>query len=140
MPIFAQSRNADGESVDKKVVLKPVGNQMKYATTKITAKAGSTMKVVFKNTADSSAMKHNFALLKKDASPNQIGPKAIQAGPDNGYIPKDEKGLIAYTEITPPGETSSTTFKVPDKPGTYTYICLYPGHYTQMQGKLIVKN
>ncbi|MFB6371802.1 MAG: plastocyanin/azurin family copper-binding protein [Bradymonadaceae bacterium] len=127
----------DGDDVDQKIVLKPIGNQMKYATTELEAKAGSTVKVVFKNTADSSAMHHNFTLLKPDANITSVGAAAAKAGPDNGYIP-DHEAILANTDMAEPGESQSVTFTVPSEPGDYPYICLYPGHYTQMQGTLTV--
>lgn len=136
-PLEATAGEED-EEVDKKVVLKPVGNQMKYATTELEAEAGSTIEVVMKNTADSSAMIHNFTLLKQDADIPTVGAAAAKAGPDNGYIP-DHDAILANTEMAEPGETKSVTFTVPSEPGDYKYICLYPGHYTQMQGTLHVK-
>ena len=38
------------------------------------------------------------------------------------------------------GQEVSTTFKAPAKPGTYPYICTFPGHFfAGMKGTLIVK-
>jgi len=126
----------DDPEIAKTITLKPVGNQMKYDKTEIEATAGTKIKVIFENTATSSAMQHNFALLKADADINDVGVAAIKAGSDQGYIPDD--GLIANTDIAEPGETKSVVFTVPP-PGEYDYICLYPGHYTQMQGTLTSK-
>jgi len=44
--------------------------------------------------------------------------------------------ILAYTNLARPGETVEFTFTVPP-PGTYPYICTYPGHFTSMRGELI---
>jgi plastocyanin len=37
------------------------------------------------------------------------------------------------------GETSEVTFKAPATPGSYTYLCSFPGHYAMgMKGTLTV--
>lgn len=125
-----------GQSATKPRVieLKPVGNQIKYATTEITAKAGTEVKVVMNNTATSPAMVHNFTLLQQGAPITEVGTAAIEAGEENGFIP-DHEAIIAYTEMAEPGEKKEVVFTVPS-PGDYPYVCLYPGHYVTMRGVL----
>ena len=39
-----------------------------------------------------------------------------------------------------PGETAEVTFKVPAAPGSYTFLCSFPGHFVAgMKGLLVVK-
>lgn len=128
--------SAFGDDSAKKVVLEPDGNKMAFATTEIKAKAGSKLTLVFKNS--SAAMQHNVAVLKKGADVNAVGAAATSAGPSKGYIP-DSDAILASVKLTKAGETNKVTFTVPSKPGKYTYVCLFPGHYSMMQGTLVVE-
>ncbi|MGD1893724.1 MAG: plastocyanin/azurin family copper-binding protein [Cyclobacteriaceae bacterium] len=46
--------------------------------------------------------------------------------------------MIVHTKFIGGGESDTITFEAPS-PGTYDYICSFPGHYALMQGKLIVE-
>ncbi len=118
----------------KTIVLEPKGDQLLFATTEITAKAGTEVKLVFKNTATNAAMIHNFTLLTPKADINAVGIAAIQAGEAKDFIPEHD-AILAYTPMAKPGETVEVTFTVPP-PGDYPYVCIYPGHYVVMRGVL----
>lgn len=118
------------------------GDDMKYNVTNITAKPGETLHVVLKNvgTIPKVAMAHNFVLLAAAANPDEFTKAAMNAR-DTDYIPADKKAdVLASTKLAGPGETMEVTFKAPAKPGTYTYLCTFPGHYAAgMKGTLVVK-
>ena len=116
------------------VTIKPVGDELKFATTEIRAKAGTTLKIVFENT--STLMPHSVVVLKRAEDIETVGMAAMNAA-EHDYVPPDHTDkLIAYTAMANPGETVEVTFTVPS-PGSYPYICTFPGHYTLMQGTLI---
>ena len=131
------STSTELEPEVKTVIIRPVGNQMKYDTVEIVAKAGTRLRIILENTATSPAMVHNFTLLKEATDIYEVGAAAIRAGPSNNYIPQHE-AIIAYTGMTKPGKRQEIVFTVPP-PGEYPYICLYPGHYFTMQGTLHVE-
>jgi azurin len=83
------------------------------------------------------AMGHNFVLLKQGTDLASFATKAVEY-PDNGYIPEGTDKVIAQTEMIGGGEVTSVTFEAPAA-GTYDFICSFPGHYIQMQGKFIVE-
>lgn len=115
---------------------------LKFSVDQISAKAGEklTVKLTNKTSLPAEAMSHNFVLLKKDADP-VVFDNAAAAAKDSGYMPKDMMDkVIAHTELVAGGETKSVTFTVPNEPGTYTYICTFPGHYAGgMKGTLTVE-
>ena len=118
------------------------GDDMKYNVTKINAKPGETLRIVFKNigTLPKIAMGHNVVVLQQGT--DQI--KFTQAGMtarDTDFIAPDLKGqVLAATKIAGPGETVEVTLKVPAKAGTYPYICTFPGHFAAgMRGDIIAK-
>jgi azurin len=118
------------------------GDTMKYDVTSIQAKPGERLHVVLKSTgtAPKVAMAHNFVLLKEGASPVEFNNAAMTAR-DTDFIPPSMKDqILAHTDLAGPGETVDVTFTAPTKPGTYTYLCSFPGHYqVGMKGELIVK-
>ena len=57
------------------------------------------------------------------------------------YIPADKKAdVLASTKLAGPNETVEVSFKAPAKPGSYPFMCTFPGHYAAgMKGTLVVK-
>jgi azurin len=118
------------------------GDDMKYNMTTITAKPGETLHVVLKSTGTipKMAMAHNFVLLNLGTDVDAFLKSAANASATE-YVPADQKAkVIGNTKLAGPGETVEVSFKVPAKPGTYTYLCSFPGHYVAgMKGQLVVK-
>jgi azurin len=118
------------------------GDTMKFDKTEISARAGETLRVVLKNvgTLPKIAMGHNFVLLKAGTDTVEFNTAAFNARETDFIPPTMKDAVIANTTLSGPGETVETTFKVPAKPGTYTYLCSFPGHFTLgMRGTLTVK-
>lgn len=128
-----------GTAAAKTVTVEPVGNEMKYATTEITAEAGSELTIVMNNTATIPPMQHNVVVLQnQEGVKKTVGTAAMQAK-DNDFIPPEHSDvIIAHTPMVKPGESGEVTFTVPEA-GEYPYICTYPGHWMSMQGTLIVE-
>ena len=127
---------ASAPSAARRVVIRPVGNQMNFAVTTFRVRAGEQVRLVFENTATVDAMKHNVVILDDAASIDRVGIAAISAA-DQGYIPDDE-AILFYTPLAGPQETVEVTFTAPSEPGAYPYICTYPGHYVLMRGVMTV--
>ena len=118
----------------QEIVIQPVGDQMKFATEEFTVEAGSSVRLVMDNIATLEAMQHNIVVLALGADINTVGMAAIQAGPDNDYVPPGDENILFYTAIAKPGEKTMVEFTVPSEPGEYTFICTFPGHYSLMKG------
>ena len=127
---------ASAPSAARRVVIRPVGNQMNFAVTTFRVRAGEQVRLVFENTATVDAMKHNVVILDDAAAIDRVGIAAISAA-DQGYIPDDE-AILFYTPLAGPQETVEVTFTAPSEPGAYPYICTYPGHYVLMRGVMTV--
>lgn len=54
------------------------------------------------------------------------------------FIPASPKVLGAIPLLNP-GKTGTLTLNGPLKPGTYPYLCTFPGHWRIMRGVLIVE-
>jgi len=116
--------------------------QMKWDVTTIQATPGETIHVVLKSTGamPKVAMAHNFVLLKAGVNPQDVANAAMTAR-ETDFIPDSLKDkIIAHTGLAGGGETVEVTFKAPAKPGTYSYLCTFPGHFAVgMKGELVVK-
>jgi azurin len=118
------------------------GDTVKYDKTELTAKPGETLHIVLKNngTMPKMAMAHNFVLLKLDTDVVAFNTAAFNARETDFVPPSMKASVIANTPLAGPGETVETTLKAPAKPGTYTYLCSFPGHFALgMKGTLVVK-
>lgn len=125
----------DGPPVE--LTMQPVGNEMTFAQTEISAQPGQTVSITFENTADNPAMSHNVVVLTAGTDVNAFGRAAMGAA-ETDYIPAEmASSVIANTPMAAPGETVTVEFVAPG-PGTYTYVCTYPGHFMTMQGTLTV--
>jgi azurin len=58
-------------------------------------------------------------------------------GPGLNYIPRTPK-VLYHTRLLQPNASEAIYFMAPEKPGTYTYLCSYPGHAMVMQGTMVV--
>ena len=118
------------------------GDDMKYSVTTIPAKPGETIRIrlTSKGTLPKMVMAHNVVVLKAGAKVLDFANAAATAR-DTDYIPAAMKDqVLAASTLAGPGETVEVTLKVPAAPGTYAYLCTFPGHFAAgMTGKLIVK-
>ena len=131
--------NVTEASADVVEVSLEATDQMTFNKDEIKVPAGSTVKLTLKHVRKlpANVMGHNFVLLRKGTDIPSFGMKATEF-PDNNYIPKDSNAVIAHTKIVGGGESDTIEFKAP-KPGTYTFICSFPGHYMMMKGVFIVE-
>jgi azurin len=113
------------------------GDDMKYDANEIRVEHGKNVTVNLKHSGKLPAaqMGHNFVLLRKGVDLTQFALKAMNAS-ETEYIPAGDD-VIAYTKIIGGGESTSVTFEAPE-PGTYEFLCTFPGHFGVMQGKFVV--
>lgn len=112
---------------------------MQFNKKEISVKAGKKVKITLKHIGKmaKNVMGHNFVLLKQGVSVSSFGNKAALAS-KNEYIPEGTTDVIAHTKLIGAGETAVIEFDAPE-PGTYDFLCSFPGHYAMMKGKLIVE-
>lgn len=117
-------------------------DQLKFSVEEMTVAPGEEVTIELTNDSEmpASAMSHNLVVLDKDADADAFD-QAAQGAKDDDYIPSDKKDeIIAHTALVGGGQSDSITFKAPDEPGDYTYLCTFPGHYAAgMKGVLKVE-
>jgi len=143
---FVSCGNSDdsggnAEVQPEKVEFNLTGNdQMKFNLNTMVVNEGDRVIVNFVNIGKMAkeVMGHNFVLLKQGVDLAAFAAKAA-AEKDNEYIPAGElDNIIVYSKLLGPGEETVIEFTAPAK-GSYKYVCSFPGHYTTMQGTLIVR-
>lgn len=117
-------------------------DQMRFSTKKIEGKVGVPMEITIKHIGKipKASMSHNMVILKPGAMPPMISMKCAQAK-DNNYIATDAESkaaIIAYSPQLGPGESHVIKF-TPKEAGNYKYFCSFPGHFSEMQGVIVVK-
>ena len=110
------------------------GNNLKFNTAKISARAGSEVTLKFAN--PSTINQHNWVLVQAGAK-DAVAAAGVAAGPANGWVPAGDARVIAKTRLLDPGANGEVRFTAP-APGTYQFVCTFPGHNFTMFGDFVV--
>ncbi|HVU88707.1 MAG TPA: DUF6797 domain-containing protein [Pirellulales bacterium] len=115
------------------------GKNLSFATRSFTVRAAEPIQLTFVNP---DVVPHNWVLLKPGALV-RVGEMVnrMVADPEavaRHYVPRTDDVLV-YTDIVPAGGKFSISFRAPDSPGRYPYLCSFPGHWMVMNGQLIVE-
>jgi putative membrane-bound dehydrogenase-like protein len=134
----AEKEEVKEVKVDQSIVIKAVVGQMKYNVKEFSVKAGQTIKIIFENPDH---MQHNLLVIKPGTL-NKVGALADQMAllsnaAELAYVPNSPDVLHA-TPLLNPEEKYELTFKVPDTPGNYPFVCTFPGHWRIMFGNMKV--
>lgn len=130
------SKKSD-ENVTEVVLL--ATDMMQFDKNEIRVPAGKKVQLTLRHTGKQAVevMGHNFVLLTQGTEIPAFGAKA-SAARDNAYIPQDTDAVIVHTKMLGGGQSDTIEFD-PPAPGTYDFICSFPGHYSVMKGKFIVE-
>jgi azurin/glucose/arabinose dehydrogenase len=129
----AEWTNADG---DQTILLGTLPG-MKFDLELLTVKAGSRLRLVFRNSDD---MLHNFVLCAPGRG-QAVGIAAVALGldgPARNFVP-DSDDVLFHTALTLPEASDTIFFTAPSAPGDYEYICSFPGHAMTMKGIMRVE-
>lgn len=111
--------------------------QMRYDVTDFTVRPGAEVKIVFENLDD---MPHNLVLFQAGTDVVAATNKNMEK-PDEAlkrdWLPADPR-ILAHSKAVAPKTKEEIIFKAPEKPGTYPYVCTFPGHAMSMQGRMRV--
>ncbi len=119
------------------------GDDMKYSVATIDAKRGESLRIRLKSIGSPAmpkiAMAHNVVILKIGTDTQAFAMAAASARATNFVPPTLKEQVIAASTLAGNGETVDLDFKVPAAPGSYPFICTFPGHFLTMKGMLVVK-
>ena len=116
---------------DEEVVVKTEPG-LKYNTALIRLTAGSKVKLTLENTDD---MLHNLVITRPDQA-TAVGEAALElglAGEARSYVPETD-AVLYFIKLLQPESAESIYFVAPEEPGTYEFVCTFPGHHLVMRG------
>ena len=115
--------------------------QLIFDQTSVSAPNG-LITLTFQNLA--TAVQHNWVLVNGDDTVAEGVNNAAQEqsratrNAAAAVPPADTSGLLVTSHMLNPGEEVTFTFQPPG-PGSYTFICTFPGHYLAgMKGTLVI--
>jgi azurin len=124
-----------------RVVTLGATDAMKFDPATIQAKPGERLHIVLKptGTMPKMAMAHNFVILKSGSDYAAFANVSATA-PPTYLAPALKNQVLVSTPLAAGGETVTADLAAPTKPGSYTFICTFPGHFASgMKGVLVVK-
>ena len=116
-------------------------DNMRYSTASIEARPGESLRIVVKTTGamPKLAMAHNFVLLQPGTDPGSFANEGAMHRGSDFIAPGLAGRVIAKTPMAGAGETVEVTLTAPG-PGTYPFVCTFPGHAVAgMTGTLVVR-
>lgn len=113
--------------------------RMLYDTNSFTVSPGQPVKLILSNP---DVTQHNL-VIGLPGSLEELGMAGNEMAKDpdglaKGFIPESEK-ILHHTRMLDHGKSETLRFEAPKTPGTYPYLCTFPGHWILMKGEMIVK-
>jgi len=130
-PVAAQTRTVELVATD----------DMKFSTTSIAARPGESVRIVVRGTGQMPkiAMAHNFVLLQPGTDPASFANEGAMHRGSDFIAPALAGRVIAKTAMAGAGESVEVTLTAPG-PGSYPFVCTFPGHTVAgMTGTLVVQ-
>ncbi len=110
------------------------GDTLTFDKEKFEVASGSEVVLVLNNV--SVINQHNWVLVQAGTK-DDVSTAGATAGPANAWVPPGDDRVIAYTELLNAGATGEVSFTAP-APGTYQFVCTFPGHNITMFGDFVV--
>ena len=109
------------------------GDALAFDTTNFEVAAGVQVVLVLDNV--STTNQHNWVVVL-DGTKDDVAGRGT-AHPTTDWVQPDDPDVIANTKLLDPGENGDASFAAPP-PGTYQFVCTFPGHNLTMFGDFIV--
>ncbi len=117
------------------IELRSSGVALSYDVTEIRAKTGERLSLRYVNASE---MVHNLVIVRSERDIEPVGIAGLAAHATE-WVPASERArILEASPLAQPGQTVTLDFTAPS-PGVYPYICTFSGHFTVMQGRLIVE-
>ncbi|MDF1851910.1 MAG: GDSL-type esterase/lipase family protein [Verrucomicrobiales bacterium] len=134
-----EDRKFDQQKGLKTIEISCIPERLLFDKTKFTVEAGQPVKLVLRNP---DATQHNLVIVEP-GSLEEVGMAGNEMAKDpgglaKGFIPESSK-ILHHTSLLDPNTGEILRFKAPEKPGTYPYLCTFPGHWIVMKGEMVVK-
>ncbi|HBJ86550.1 MAG TPA: hypothetical protein DDZ88_22380 [Verrucomicrobiales bacterium] len=121
------------------LTIKTLPERLLYDLREFKVKPGAPVKLIFENP---DVTPHNLLIVQPGAA-DEVGMAGNEMAktPDGlakGFIPDSPK-ILHKTKMLNQGDSEVLRFNAPTNPGTYPYICTFPGHWLVMKGEMVVE-
>lgn len=121
------------------LTIKTIPERLLYDVREFRVKAGTPVKLVFENP---DVTPHNLLIVQPGAA-DEVGLAGnemakLTDGMARHFIP-DSPQILHQTKLLNQGESETLRFLAPSNPGSYPYLCTFPGHWLVMKGEMIVE-
>ncbi|MFD2515610.1 plastocyanin/azurin family copper-binding protein [Pontibacter locisalis] len=124
----------------QQLTLTAIGNTLEeiaYKEDTLYAQAGALVKLSLVNEGIDMPMVHNV-VITKPGKYKEVALGGAEVGAPGNYVPESPE-VIAASTMALPGQTVEMEFTAPAEPGSYDFVCTYPGHWKKMNGVFIIK-
>lgn len=112
------------------------GEFLAFTPTELSCLTAARVRLVFKHGGTRIPQKHNWVLILPGTT-QEVEKAGTAAGEAAGWVPKNDRRVLAATPLCSPGGEAVIEFTAP-APGDYPFICSTPGHAAEMHGILHV--
>lgn len=134
----AEIRHSLRELGVRVVALRTLREQMQYDLRYFAVQAGKPVEILVEN---DDAMPHNLVIVQPGALQEVAVAGGVLPPPSDpsakAYVPASPK-VLESTPLVQPGDTATLNFVAPHKPGSYPFMCTFPGHWVRMYGVMLV--
>lgn len=121
------------------ITIKTIPERLLYDLREFKVAPGAPVKLAFENP---DVTPHNLLIVQPGAA-DEVGMAGnemakLTDGMARHFIPDSPK-ILHKTKLLQQGETEILRFTAPEKPGSYPYLCTFPGHWLVMKGEMIVE-
>ena len=109
------------------------GDTLAFNTSNFEVAAGAEVVLVFDNV--STINQHNWVLVM-DGTKDDVATRGT-ANPTTDWVQPGDPDVIDHTKLLAPGTSGEVRFTAPP-PGTYQFVCTFPGHNFTMFGDFVV--
>lgn len=133
---FSLTASAEPEDIQH-IGIKTMTAQMKYDNSEFTVRPGAVVELTFENADD---LPHNIAFCEPGTDVVALSMKQMEKPEEavrRNWLPDDPR-IWKHSKLLNPHEKEQFRFTAPTKPGTYPYVCTFPGHAMTMKGNMRV--
>ena len=113
----------------KRLEISVNGDALEFDKSGLSVKAGSQVVLSLSNV--STINQHNWVIVQAGTKDDVAGRGSAHSTTD--WVQPDDPDVIANTELLDPGANGEVSFNAPP-PGTYQFVCTFPGHNITMSG------
>jgi len=138
LPVLIAMPLSAAPPASQTVEIKTLTAQMRYDTPEFSVPPGTPLRIIFNNVDD---LPHNIVFCQPGTDVLAISMRQMEKPDDavkRDWVPNDP-AIFAHSRLVNPHDRQEIIFTVPEKKGTYPFVCTFPGHALTMKGLMKVQ-